>query len=125
MFNWHDYVKTTHQSHELRFSTPDDWRLRALLGGFYEKIDIKNDMNFHYRSIPSCTPDNLALFAAGTQVCVGNVIPYPGSAAIDPTLPDDQVAARIGRTVEAVRLERTRRGIPKVDDRRRRRGRGS
>ena len=92
VFNWHDYVKTTHQSHELRFSTPDDWRLRALLGGFYEKIDIKNDMNFHYRSIPSCTPENLALFAAGTQVCVGNVIPYPGSAAIDPTLRDDQVA---------------------------------
>ena len=92
VFNWHDYVKTTHQSHEIRFSTPDDWRLRALVGGFYEKIDIKNDMNFHYRSIPSCTPENLALFAAGEQVCVGNVIPFPGSAAIDPTLRDDQVA---------------------------------
>ncbi len=92
VFNWVDYVKTTHQQHELRFSTPDDWRLRALLGGFYEKIDIKDDMNFHYRSIPSCTPENLALWNAGTQVCVGNVIPYPGSAAIDPTLRDDQVA---------------------------------
>ena len=92
VMNWHDYVKTTHQSHELRFSTPDDWRLRALLGGFYEKIDIKDDMNFHYRSIPSCTPENLALYTAGTQVCVGNVIPYPGTAAIDPTLRDDQVA---------------------------------
>ena len=92
VLNWHDYVNTTHQSHELRFSTPDDWRLRALLGGFYEKIDIKDDMNFHYRSIPSCTPENLALYAAGTQVCVGNVIPYPGTAAIDSTLRDDQVA---------------------------------
>jgi outer membrane receptor protein involved in Fe transport len=95
VYNWHDYVKTTHQSHELRFSTPDDWRLRALLGGFYEKIDINNDMNFHYRSIPSCGlpgSENLALYAAGTQVCVGNVIPYPGSAAIDPTVRDDQVA---------------------------------
>ena len=92
VLNWHDYVNTTHQSQELRFSTPDDWRLRALLGGFYEKIDIKDDMNFHYRSIPSCTPENLALYAAGTQVCVGNVIPYPGTAAIDSTLRDDQVA---------------------------------
>jgi hypothetical protein len=27
------------------------------------------------------------------------------------TMPDEQVAARIGRTVEAIRLERTRRGI--------------
>jgi outer membrane receptor protein involved in Fe transport len=90
--SWRDYVKTTHQSHELRFSTPDDWRLRALLGGFYEKIDIKDDMNFRYKTIPSCTPENLALYAAGTQVCVGNVIPYPGSAVIDPTQRDDNVA---------------------------------
>jgi hypothetical protein len=37
------------------------------------------------------------------------------------TLPDEQVAARIGRTVEAVRLMRTRRGIPTARDRRRRR----
>ena len=95
VFNWHDYVKTTHQQHEIRFSTPDDWRLRALLGGFYEKIDIKDDMNFHYRSIPSCGDpgsENLALYAAGTQVCVGNVIPAAGTAAIDPTVRDDQVA---------------------------------
>jgi outer membrane receptor protein involved in Fe transport len=90
--SWNDYVKSTHQSHELRFSTPDDWRLRALLGGFYEKIDIKDDMNFRYKTIPSCTPENLALFAAGSQVCVGNVIPYPGLAAIDPTERDDNVA---------------------------------
>jgi iron complex outermembrane receptor protein len=90
--SWHDYVKTTHQSHELRFSTPDDWRLRALLGGFWEKIDIKDSMNFLYKTIPSCTTENLALYAAGTQVCVGNVIPYPGSAAIDPTVRNDNVA---------------------------------
>src|SRR5215472_12720253 len=76
--SWVDYVKSTHQSHELRFSTPDDWRLRALLGGFYEKIDIKDDMNFLYKTIPPCTPQNLTLYAAGTQVCVGNVIPAPG-----------------------------------------------
>jgi outer membrane receptor protein involved in Fe transport len=90
--SWHDYVKSTHQSHELRFSTPDDWRLRALLGGFWEKIDIKDNMNFLYKTIPSCTPENLALYAARTQVCVGNVIPYPGSAAIDPTERNDNVA---------------------------------
>src|SRR5438132_14375736 len=28
---WHDYFETTHQSHELRVSTPDDWRLRGLV----------------------------------------------------------------------------------------------
>src|SRR5205085_1954826 len=28
---WHDYFETTHQSHEVRLSTPDDWRLRGLV----------------------------------------------------------------------------------------------
>lgn len=92
VLSWNDYVETTHQSHELRFSTPDDWRLRALFGGFWEEFDIKDDMNFRYKTIPSCTPANLLLYQAGTQVCVGNVIPFPGSAAIDPNVRDDNVA---------------------------------
>lgn len=92
VLSWNDYVQTTHQSHELRFSTPDDWRLRAVVGGFWEDFDIKDDMNFRYKSIPSCTPANLLLFQAGTQVCVGNVIPPPGTAALDPTERDDNTA---------------------------------
>jgi hypothetical protein len=34
------------------------------------------------------------------------------------TMPDDELAAQIGRTVEAVSLKRTRQGIPKARDRR-------
>ena len=92
VLGWNDYVETTHQSHELRFSTPDDWRLRGLIGAFWEDFDIKDDMNFRYKSIPSCTAANLLLYQAGTQVCVGNVIPFPGAAAIDPTARDDNTA---------------------------------
>ena len=90
--SWQDHVETTHQSHELRLSTPDDWRLRGLIGAFWEEFDIKDDMNFLYKSIPSCTPANLLLYQAGTQVCVGNVIPASGYAAIDPTQRNDNVA---------------------------------
>jgi outer membrane receptor protein involved in Fe transport len=90
--SWHDFVKTTHQSHELRLSTPDDWRLRGLVGAFWEDFNIKDDMNFLYKSIPSCTPANLLLYQAGQQACVGNVIPAPGTAAIDPTVRNDNVA---------------------------------
>jgi len=92
VLSWNDYVETKHQSHELRFSTPDEWRLRGLLGGFWEKFDIKDDMNFRYKTIPSCTPANLLLYQAGQQVCVGNVIPFPGAAALDPTARDDNTA---------------------------------
>src|SRR5580704_3213546 len=90
--SWLDHVETTHQSHELRLSTPDDWRLRGLVGAFWEDFDIKDDMNFLYKSIPSCTPANLLLYKAGTQVCTGNVIPPPGYAAVDPTERNDNVA---------------------------------
>ena len=76
--SWNDHVETTHQSHELRLSTPDDWRLRGLIGAFWEDFDIKDDMNFLYKSFPSCTPANLALYQAGAQVCTANVIPAPG-----------------------------------------------
>lgn len=95
VLSWNDHVETTHQSHELRFSTPDDWRLRALVGGFWEDFDIKDDMNFRYTTIPSCGAAGsaaLAAYAAGTAVCKGNVIPYPGAAAIDPGVRDDNVA---------------------------------
>ncbi|HMK86108.1 MAG TPA: TonB-dependent receptor [Steroidobacteraceae bacterium] len=92
VLSWHDYVETTHQSHEMRFSTPDEWPVRALVGAFWEELDIKDDMNFLYKSIPSCTPANLALYQAGTQVCVGDTQPLPGLYAIDPTLRNDDVA---------------------------------
>ncbi|HMD72528.1 MAG TPA: TonB-dependent receptor [Steroidobacteraceae bacterium] len=90
--SWNDHVETTHQSHELRLSTPDDWRLRGLVGAFWEEFDIKDDMNFLYKSIPSCTPANLLLYKAGTQVCVGDVIPPAGYAAVDPNVRNDNVA---------------------------------
>jgi iron complex outermembrane recepter protein len=90
--SWQDYVKTTHQSHELRLSTPDDWRLRGLIGAFWEDFDIKDDMNFLYKSFPSCTPANLLLYQAGTQVCTANVIPAPGYAVVDPSQRNENVA---------------------------------
>src|SRR5256884_547486 len=34
---WRDVERNTHQSHELRLSTPDDWRIRAIGGLFWEK----------------------------------------------------------------------------------------
>jgi outer membrane receptor protein involved in Fe transport len=47
---WHDVEKNTHQSHEIRLSTPDDWRLRALGGLFYEKYEIDEQVDWLYKS---------------------------------------------------------------------------
>ena len=53
-------MKNTHHSHEIRLSTPDDWRTRGIVGAYWEDFEIYDDMNFLYRTIPSCTPENLA-----------------------------------------------------------------
>ena len=53
---WTDYQTNTHQSHEVRLSTPDDWRLRALAGLFYEKYEIDEQADWHYGTSPHFVP---------------------------------------------------------------------
>jgi len=87
VMGWNDYFENTHVSHELRLSTPDDWRIRGLVGAYWEKFEIKDDMNFLQKTIPSCTPANLAAALAGGPPCLGNVTPV--QAALDPTTRND------------------------------------
>ena len=42
--------RNTHQSHELRFSTPDDKRVRAIGGLFWERYKIQEQVDWHYKS---------------------------------------------------------------------------
>jgi outer membrane receptor protein involved in Fe transport len=76
--SWRDQVKNTHLSHELRFTTDQDYRLRALAGAYYEKFSIYDDMNFNYMGIPQCNAQNLAASAAGGPDCVTTVGPIAG-----------------------------------------------
>lgn len=90
--SWHDQVRSSHLSNELRLSTPYDWRVRGLLGLYQENFTIADNMNFLYKTIPSCTPSNLAVALAGGPVCVANVGPEPNPYAIDPSLRNDNTA---------------------------------
>jgi iron complex outermembrane recepter protein len=45
---WHNVQRNTHQSHELRVSTPDEWRIRGLVGLFWENYRIQASQNFAY-----------------------------------------------------------------------------
>jgi iron complex outermembrane recepter protein len=84
---WNDTVRNTHQSHELRFTSPDEYRIRGLLGFYYEQFKIYDDMNFNYLTIPQCSPENLAIAAGGGPDCLSAVGPtIPGYFANDPTL---------------------------------------
>ncbi len=82
--NWHDVDRVTHQSHELRLSTPDDKRLRALAGVYWEDFEIHDQMDYQYRSVPTCTP------SFNTE-CFLDIQPWPGVPANNPNVrnPDD------------------------------------
>lgn len=89
---WNDQVRNTHISQEVRLSTPDTWRLRGLVGGYWEQYRIYDNMNFDYKSIPACTAQNLATALAGGPVCVGDTETAPGSTANDPGVRQDNDA---------------------------------
>jgi iron complex outermembrane recepter protein len=47
---WHDQERNTHQSHELRVTTPGDWWIRGIGGLFYENYQIQEQADWFYLS---------------------------------------------------------------------------
>jgi outer membrane receptor protein involved in Fe transport len=45
---WNDNEQDSHLSQEIRASTPDDWRLRAIGGFYWEDFSVKEQTNFNY-----------------------------------------------------------------------------
>lgn len=83
---WNEIERNTHQSHEFRLSTPDDWRLRGILGAFWEQLQIQDQLNWNYKTLPPCT-------ATVTAGCLTDVGPAPGSSVNNPaTTRADNVA---------------------------------
>ena len=85
---WHDKVRNTHLTNEVRISSPDDKRLRFIVGGYDEQFRIYDVMNFNYKTIPTCTS---TLINSGA-VCSGVVQTVPGSTANNPGLEPSNTA---------------------------------
>lgn len=83
--SWHETLRNTHQSHEIRLSTPDDWRLRGIVGAFWEQVKIFDNTDWLYKTVPSCT-------VAGQLGCFGNIAPVPGSTTNIPGIRNDNDA---------------------------------
>jgi outer membrane receptor protein involved in Fe transport len=81
---WHETEKNTHQSHEFRLSTPDDWRVRAIGGMYWEEFKIYDDTNWLYKTVPTCTP-------SFNTNCFNDVQPWPGVPANNPNVRNDNV----------------------------------
>ena len=82
---WTDQIRSTHQSHEFRVSTPEGKRLRAIVGAYYEVFKIQDVNDWDYRTIPACT-------ANGQADCAALVGPLPGTTTNIPGLRNPAVA---------------------------------
>ncbi|MBS0364670.1 MAG: TonB-dependent receptor [Proteobacteria bacterium] len=76
---WHSDERNTHQQHEIRLSTPDDWRLRVIGGVFWEANKLWDQTDWRYRTVPSCT----ATLTTGCFAPIGTV---PGTTVVNPGL---------------------------------------
>ncbi len=83
--SWREVIRNTHQSHEIRLSTPDDWRARGIIGAFWENEKIFDNTDWFYKTMPACT-------AAGQVGCMTNVGPAPGATSNNPNTRNDNDA---------------------------------
>jgi outer membrane receptor protein involved in Fe transport len=80
---WHSDERNTHQQHEFRLSTPDDWRVRAIAGVFYEDNTLFDQTGWNYKNVPSCT-SNGAPGTPGNTGCFTNIGTAPGATVVNP-----------------------------------------
>jgi iron complex outermembrane receptor protein len=80
---WHSNERNTHQQHEFRLSTPDEWRLRAIVGAYWEDNKLFDQTGWQYKNVPSCTTDDPA-GTGGNAGCFTNVGTAPGATVVNP-----------------------------------------
>jgi len=78
---WTEKERNTHQSHEFRVSSPDDYRVRGLIGVYWEDYDIVDQTFWHYTTVPICSPTGL------NNNCFRPIQPWAGSPAFNPVPP--------------------------------------
>jgi iron complex outermembrane recepter protein len=82
---WNETEHNSHQSHEFRLSTPDDWRFRGIVGAFWEQLKIEDQLNWLYKTLPACT-------VTVTAGCLTDVAPATGTSASNPNTRNDNTA---------------------------------
>jgi outer membrane receptor protein involved in Fe transport len=85
---WRSVERNVHQQHELRLSTPDSWRLRAIAGLYYEDNALYDQTGWHYKSIPACT-SNDAPGSLGNTGCLSDVGTFSGTTVRNPGVQND------------------------------------
>ena len=88
---WHSVEKNEHQQHEFRLSTPDDWRVRAIAGLFWEDNKLFDQTTWNYKTVPSCTANGAADTPGNTE-CFANIGTAPGATVVNPGIQGDNAS---------------------------------
>ena len=88
---WHSVERNTHQQHEFRLSTPDDWRVRAIAGVFYEDNTLFDQSGWNYKTVPSCT-SNGAPGTPGNSGCFANIGTAADATVVNPGVQSDNTS---------------------------------
>ena len=78
---WRAVERNEHMQHEIRFSTPDDWRFRGIIGAYYQDNKLYDQSDWRYKQVPSCT-------ATLTTGCFANIGTDPGATVVNPGVRD-------------------------------------
>jgi iron complex outermembrane recepter protein len=79
---WRDTQRNTHLNNEIRVSTPDDWRVRGIVGAFYEDFKVYDNTDWFYKTLPNCT-------YTGEPSCIGDLATPPGATSNSPGVRPD------------------------------------
>jgi iron complex outermembrane receptor protein len=88
---WHSVERNEHQQHEFRLSTPDDWRVRAIGGVYWEDNKLFDQTAWMYKNIPPCT-SNGAAGTPGNTGCLSNVGTFPNTTVQSPGVQGDNTS---------------------------------
>jgi iron complex outermembrane recepter protein len=90
---WEETERNEHQQHEFRLSTPDDWRLRAIAGVYWEDNKLYDETRWNYKTIPPCTSNATPGTAGnGNTGCLSNVGTFPGTTVVNPGVQSDNTS---------------------------------
>jgi iron complex outermembrane receptor protein len=90
---WRETERNEHMSNEIRVSTPDDWRIRGIVGAFYEQNRLFDQTDWLYKTIPACTSNAVpGTPGNGNTGCMTDVGTAQGTTVENPGVQNDNVA---------------------------------
>jgi iron complex outermembrane recepter protein len=89
---WKSSEQNKHFQNELRFSTPDEWRLRGILGAFWEDNKLWDQTAWMYKNLPPCTSSGTAGVDPGNTGCLSNVGTIPNTTVVNAGVQNDRTS---------------------------------